>query len=639
MRDGRVGQLAAQLRAGRSIVDFASGTDASLLAAAPLGRADALTPWLQAAASQKLAGFLRADSAQAQAARSSTLAAQAPEAISLQPGDTAASLASLVDSLAQDGASSSRPRSLVAAETSSSRAVAAQSGAQRGAVVGRESAKPSATGRAAGQNRSPLAAIAADSRIPSALKAALALFAGGDASTLAAANPAQFSSANAYLAKWFGRSDLTARSSALAAQGGAGPTIGLGREGQAAGQGLADGSGSRGSSQGARGSAAAQAPAAAKGAESFALTGLAALAALQQPPEVLEALLHAQGAGSPQELRIATAERAMLQPGADAGTGDNGAGAAGNDRGTSSAAKGSSRGQTTPRARAGGLHQFAPVGLSRGRDLLSLSRRSGAASSLKVTDKWQGRDGVQGRDSLWAPRAGTSPQAGYGDASLGGGELVGLGLEDASQFHGDVSPLPSAVRGAGLLAQAVQARRSARTGRGHIAAVGAGQGQSGASRTWTGGSQGQGPSGMPSDFNYGDHSLVNPAAAVQDMHRNQGASASTRGVQASAMARVFSVTSDPGANVLPLVAPAASAVVAAAAAKPLSESIVTSGSDATVGMPTASIGGGQKKGKESQGAASGGQGHDEDLDALAGKIARSVMMRIKRERERRGIHG
>ncbi len=109
------------------------------------------------------------------------------------------------------------------------------------------------------------------------------------------------------------------------------------------------------------------------------------------------------------------------------------------------------------------------------------------------------------------------------------------------------------------------------------------------------------------------------------------------------MARVLSVTAAPSENMLPLVAPAAHAMVAAAAAKPLSESIVTSGADATLGMPmmgqsSSKHGGG--KGQEQGGKdEAGGPGAAQDLDALAMKIARSVMMRLKRERERRGIHG
>jgi hypothetical protein len=106
------------------------------------------------------------------------------------------------------------------------------------------------------------------------------------------------------------------------------------------------------------------------------------------------------------------------------------------------------------------------------------------------------------------------------------------------------------------------------------------------------------------------------------------------------MARVLSVTSEPAANMLPLVAPMAQAVVQAAAAKPLSESIVTSGADPSAGMPLTSLGRDRGQGQQQE-AASGGQqdAGTADLDALASKIARSVMVRLKRERERRGQHG
>jgi hypothetical protein len=106
------------------------------------------------------------------------------------------------------------------------------------------------------------------------------------------------------------------------------------------------------------------------------------------------------------------------------------------------------------------------------------------------------------------------------------------------------------------------------------------------------------------------------------------------------MARVLSVTSEPAANMLPLVAPMAQAIVQAAAAKPLSESIVTSGADPTGGMPLTSLGRDRGQGQQQE-AASGGQqdAGTADLDALASKIARSVMVRLKRERERRGQHG
>jgi hypothetical protein len=57
-----------------------------------------------------------------------------------------------------------------------------------------------------------------------------------------------------------------------------------------------------------------------------------------------------------------------------------------------------------------------------------------------------------------------------------------------------------------------------------------------------------------------------------------------------------------------------------------------------MGQSSSKHGGG--KGQEQGGKdEAGGPGAAQDLDALARKIARSVMMRLKRERERRGIHG
>jgi hypothetical protein len=117
-----------------------------------------------------------------------------------------------------------------------------------------------------------------------------------------------------------------------------------------------------------------------------------------------------------------------------------------------------------------------------------------------------------------------------------------------------------------------------------------------------------------------------------------------RSSQAAAMTRVLSVTDAPSAHVLPLVAPAAQAVVAAAAAKSWSDALVTSGGDPTMGLPIASTGSRKagQGGKQGGGGEGGGGGEQadqaQDIEALAMKIARSVMVRIKRERERRGLH-
>ena len=132
------------------------------------------------------------------------------------------------------------------------------------------------------------------------------------------------------------------------------------------------------------------------------------------------------------------------------------------------------------------------------------------------------------------------------------------------------------------------------------------------------------------------------ARQAQATARAAGPTASASATQASAMARVLSVTDSPTGNMLPLVAPAAHAVVTAAAAKPQSEHIVTSGYGPSQGTSATSL---QGNGHGDGGQAPGGegdasQGHDaQDVDALAAKIARSVLLRMQRERERRGQYG
>jgi hypothetical protein len=164
---------------------------------------------------------------------------------------------------------------------------------------------------------------------------------------------------------------------------------------------------------------------------------------------------------------------------------------------------------------------------------------------------------------------------------------------------------------------------------------------------------------MPSQFNYreaasGSSTYANSPQATlieaggaaarqaQAAARATGPTASARAHQAGAMARVLSVTDAPTSNMLPLVAPAAHAVVTAAAAKPQSEHIVTSGFGPSQGGPTQSLhGGGHGDGAPNEhGHGDQAQGHDaQDVDALAAKIARSVMLRMQRERERRGQYG
>ena len=281
------------------------------------------------------------------------------------------------------------------------------------------------------------------------------------------------------------------------------------------------------------------------------------------------------------------------------------------------------------------MHEFAPAGLSRGRNLVGQQRRSawlhatprGAFATKMSTARSAARSGYAG--STFS----------YGSSQLGGSELVGLTGGDG-WFFGEAAPMPTAARGADRLSASVTARRAASLGRGHASSVARGfVGPGAASAVARDGMT------MPADFQSGQ-ALIQPASSLDTMveaaGRTGGATASLKGTQAAAMTRVLSVTSSPAANMLPLVAPAAQAIVAAAAAKPLSESIATSGGDPTLGLPMSGVGGG-KSGQGGGGEKGRQQSEDhssnvQDIEALANKIARSVMVRIKRERERRGLH-
>lgn len=561
-RAGRLNDLMRHVAQGRSVVDFAAGAEAQVLAARPFGAQDAITPWIE----QHLAR---------QQVRAMANAGGDADLVALQPG---------LESDGATGEATSRAASAPAASSASG------GGARPGARGARTAATPPATTAA----RTATGALEA-LRSPAAVRAALALF--GDA--LPQGGGADV--ATAFLARWFGRADVARQTAqVLARSAGAGAMVGL-----------------RDDSAGTTETSARQAPAAnattGEAADGFVLTGLAALAAIRGPRQDIDQLANA---AAPREMKTADVERELLAPTATSG-----------EVAEAPAAR-TSTGRTARQGTTAQLHDFVPVGLRRGRDLLSSSRR--AQGLMRVTP----RSSLLGRSSM-----GSQARVGYGAAELGGGELIGLNAGETTSFYGESGPMPSAVRGADRLSGIVEARRSARTGRGHAAAVAA---NTGVQRTFTGGTEG--PGGLPADFSYGEQGLVNPAAAMQaavaQSGRNQGASAAMRSHQAGAMARVLSVTSTPGANMLPLVAPAASALVAAAAAKPLSESIVTSGSDPSMGMPLHDMGGKKKDAKGGGGGEGSHDGHHaEDLEALAQKIARSVMTRIKRERERRGIHG
>lgn len=566
LRSATAPTAAGRTQPGASAMDFAGIADTGLLASAPNGLRDVLTPWLATRAGAAPSTAVAGD-------RAAAAAGVGAEFVQLAPGDEAVGLDSSVESTS----------------TPASGTRAASASMTRSAATDRTRTATRST--PAERRFAQLAAAVADAKEPAALRAALTLF-GTQASAVAGTEVAR-----AFLARWFGRPEAARTLAAAVAPSGAAEMVALRREM------TADASPSSGSSAVAVGRAAEAKPAS---SDQIVLTGLAALAALGKPTAEREAAFH-EAAG--RQMRFGDVERELLAPSAESGLVDPSMAAA------DVPARGLGR-SLSGKSTAVQLHEFVPVGLRRGRGLVSSHRRSGSLVRM-------------------SPRTSTSSRVGYGDSALGAGEMVGLGMSDATAFHGDVGPMPAALRGADRLGGIVQARRAMR---------GAGQ----SAPMPLPGTRGEGPGSVPSNFTYGQPTeFVNPAAAVQNavaqQGRSSGATAAGRSTQASAMARVLSVTAAPSENMLPLVAPAAHAMVAAAAAKPLSESIITSGADATLGMPTmgqssSKHGGG--KGQEQGGKdEAGGPGAAQDLDALAMKIARSVMMRLKRERERRGIHG
>ncbi|MSP92906.1 MAG: hypothetical protein EXR79_14070 [Myxococcales bacterium] len=496
---------------------------------------------------------------------------------------------------------------------------------------------------------------------PAALRAALQLFG-------PSVQAGEGSLGQAWLAKWMGRSNWSSATETAATQhaasrlSSAGEMLGLEPERSAAS--------SRGAGGAAQGGASARtggpgAPTSVRDgtsslqdSNSVEFKGLAALTALRGPLKTgddelarlaafqrsaernwgpQDRVLHSSG-GPERTLRTGDPERALLDPGTpDSTRPAPGAAAATAFATTTTAARGDVRSGRAARSAAKSnavqLHEFVPTGLRRGRSLLSSGRRAGLLS--RVSPRVGGMVGRSGHGG-----------AGYGAAGLGPGELLGLSGADGASFFGDGAPATAAARGADRLSSLVFARRAARLGRGHIAAVAAGTGE-----LLQAPSAGQ-PEGLghiPSNFDFSRPAgeFVDPAAAVQravtNAGRGRGASATARTIQTGAMARVLSVTASPTDNMLPLVAPAASAIVHAAAAKPLTESIVTSGADASMYMPMQGQSGSKKSGEGGKGGGdrseTPGDHAAQDMDALAQKIARSVMVRIKRERERRGIHG
>lgn len=364
------------------------------------------------------------------------------------------------------------------------------------------------------------------------------------------------------------------------------------------------------------------------------LEGMAALMALQRPPAEWASLASVsssavEGDGGRGELLQGATE--SVEPVAGSTAADSAAGG-------SAASRSGNAGESAQRAgrpagswrKFNSLLGFVPTGLRASRALLGWSRRAEAwspaaeASALRRGSP-RGRASAFGADSGWGLD--------------GVGALLELGDPASGGFFGESLPVPGQAAAAEALHSAVSARRGDLLLRGHAGAVAARTGRTAAQ-------VGELPAAfasMPADFS-AERALLQPgsaaAAMAQSAVQRGGATAAGQATQAAGMARVLSVTSQPAANTLPLVAPMAQAMVQVAAAKPLSESIVTSGADPTMGLPqTAGVRSAGERGRGDQGQAAPAEASAQDLDALAQKIARSVMVRLKRERERRGLYG
>ncbi len=293
------------------------------------------------------------------------------------------------------------------------------------------------------------------------------------------------------------------------------------------------------------------------------------------------------------------------------------------------------------------VHHFSPVGLERGRGLLARGARRTDRSPLPrraTTKPWT------------APRGAFSVAAGYGQAALGPSELLGLHPFDVPGFFGEGSATPNGLRGAHALASWIAERRvgtavrkpaSPGTRPVHLDPAAAVLPAHRPDRAAWGDQAEAGPRHVPTNFSYrpagygaapqatlleGGGAAAHHADATA---RATGPSASTRATQASRMARVLSVTDSPTGDMLPLIAPAAHAIVTAAAAKPQSEPVGGYGPSEGTAPPSA-----PSHGSADRHFGDAAPGQDaEDVDALAARIARSVLLRMQRERERRGEYG
>ena len=577
-----------------------------VLGVAPVGQADALTPWLV----QRALGTVNAT-------QSFKFASAAPiELLELGADDVFGSPAAGPQASARAGTAGSgaATRAQLGATT------ATQTAAPQRADVGMTIAQLAAPQRArierllahSGMREAALAlgGGALDLSAPAGLRAALALF--GEQGDGAA--PTDLGSG--FVARFFGRTST--------------PKLTRGDDAEL----TALAPGRAGAAIGAAASAAqklgiaAATPDAAPGRE-LVIEGLAGLAALRM-----------LNTGGPQAERELLALGATERPAASAT-------AAGTDGPSEALATAPKAARAPKPGTAVAMHRFSPVGLSRGRRLLGRSRRAGSL--------------------LTASRSAQSfrQRVGYGTASLGGGSLLGLGGSAGEEgFHGGDFGHARAASRAERLSEAVRTRRGTRPGHvGH---------SMGAAEQVRPGQLGQHANrGLPTDFSaaegatYVDTSPAPTSTSMRFDPRRPAATSMTAAVQraasapsaaggdthaaragkAASVARVLSVTASPTANMLPLVAPAARAIATAAAAKPIAESIATSGSNPSMVAPMAGhdiagqTAGGPGQGSTEKERAEAGGSAAQELDQLAMKIARSVMIRIKRERERRGLHG
>ncbi|MCB9739365.1 MAG: hypothetical protein H6747_08850 [Deltaproteobacteria bacterium] len=554
------------------------------------GNADALTPILAAHAAERLGRAATATRPMAAFDGGAGAMLDLGEELAIDPAQPAAADRGAAAATAR----TERSAAATTGPTARPAATVATRAAQQDAAVrsARTRLERSLARAGAGAAAPTLAAAMLSGREPAALRAALSLF--GDASTAPSADVA-----SRFFARWIGAPEP--RTSRVANQAADAVTLQPGME----------------TAQTLRPTALAADAAEAAGkaatpkSEKVVFEGLAGLAALREMKgagEVDGALLALGKVESTETVAPAAAGSATAK------AGDTAAPKAATPRG--------GRASTAVRS-----HRFAPVGLARSRHLLGGKRGSeGAVRSVS-----------------------RGTRVGYGSAALGGGALLGLGPGEADAgFFGTTYQSPAASMRAERLGEQIRARRSAD---GHTA-PGRTMPAGGSERTMVrplADTPYSGPAVRPLPSDGASLDLVSPAAIAASVAAGQGAAAGAtaadRSGKAASMARVLSVTAAPTSNVLPLVAPAAKAVVAKAAAKPQSESIATSGSNPTYGVPLAGQGmesggggAGSGKGGTAEERSQAGGGPQQELDALAMKIARSVLVRIKRERERRGIH-